>query len=333
MLTYNMLKSKKFWGIVTSFLFFVLALRGIDFAKLPTIISNISWSYLLLIFLSTLLEHYTRAVRWKALLYGKELTIKNSFYATVLGYFFNNLLPARAGEFIKAWFLKNKGAASAGEALGSVVIERFLDGILTLGLMCFSLNLFASNPLIERAAWITLFFYAIVLIFIISVFFWQKKFNELSKKIFSLLPERFSKILDKSFNAFMDGLVLFAGNKKAFILSIVWTIISWTATFLTIGLWCKMFDLKLDFSGISFILIVLAIGSMIPSSPGNLGIYEYSCVLALHNVLGYSSEIAASFGIISHIIGYIFIAIEGFTILTLENISVKEIQNSSNLQK
>lgn len=321
-----MLKSKKFWGIISSFLFLWLALYGLDFQKIPNILESVNWVYIPLIFLSMLFEHLTRGIRWKVLLNGRSLSVKNSFYATALGYFFNNIFPARAGEFIKAWYLKKKCDTNFGEAVGSVVIERFLDGVLTLGLMCFSLNLFTSTPFMKKAAITTLVFYSLILVGIVSIYFRKNDFEKLANRIFSLLPQKFSLKLSTMFNSFMNGLIIATNSFKVFIGSIAWTIIAWGFTFLTHYLLVRMLNMDLNLSSISFIMVVAAIGAMIPGSPGNLGIYEYSCVLAIHNVLNFSHELGATFGILTHTLNYAFVAVEGFIVLTLENLSIKEIQ-------
>ena len=320
-----MIKSKKFWGFVLSFLFLWLALKGLDFKQIPDILKNLSWLYIPLILVSVILEHFTRGIRWKKILHGRSVTVKQSFYATVLGYFFNNIFPARAGEFIKAWYLKEKGSTDFGEAFGSVVVERFLDGVFILGLMCFSLNLFTSTPLMKNAAIITLVFYALILVFIVLTYFWKNSFEKIAVKVFSIFPAKLSEKLTNAFNSFMSGLVIITSSFSVFINSIIWTIIAWGFTFLTHYLLIRMFNLDLDFYGLSFIMVVLAIGSMIPGSPGNVGIYEYSCVIAL-KMLGFSNELGAAFGLLTHTLNYVIIAIEGFVVLTIENLSIKEIQ-------
>jgi uncharacterized membrane protein YbhN (UPF0104 family) len=67
---------------------------------------------------------------------------------------------------------------------------------------------------------------------------------------------------------------------------------------------------------------------MIPTSPGMIGIYEYCCVLALHEVLGQSEEVAVMFGLVSHTVGYFYVLIAGFIILGIENLSVHDLSHA-----
>jgi hypothetical protein len=47
--------------------------------------------------------------------------------ATVLGYFFNSILPVPAGEAARIVALKHYAGTSRAEATGTVVVERVLD--------------------------------------------------------------------------------------------------------------------------------------------------------------------------------------------------------------
>ena len=65
---------------------------------------------------------------------------------------------------------------------------------------------------------------------------------------------------------------------------------------------------------------------MLPATPGGIGIYEFCCVLVLHNLLGYTNEIAAIFGLTSHFFAYVYLLIAGFIILTIENLKFSDLQ-------
>ncbi len=324
-----MLKSKNFWGIITSILFLWLTLQNLDFSRVPQILSGIKIYYIPLMILSLILEHLTRGIRWQIILHNRPMSLKDSYFATVLGYFFNNILPARAGEFIKAYYLNKKDIAPTSEAFGTVVFERFLDGVITLGIMCFSLHHFTSNPLMKKAAIITLAFYSLILLAILLIHFKKDSIQRITNYFFSFLPSKAADLCNQSLDAFMQGMVIIANRPKIFLKATLWSVIAWSFTLLTTWLCLSMFPFQISLTGASFVLVVLAIGSMIPSSPGMIGVYEWCCLLALHKILGYPAELAATFGIVSHAIGYIWVALQGFIILALENLSIKELKSNS----
>jgi uncharacterized membrane protein YbhN (UPF0104 family) len=71
-----------------------------------------------------------RALRWWVLLANFALVRRTTVAeALFVGYAFNNVLPARLGELFRADYLGNRIKRSRSAILGSIVIERLLDGI------------------------------------------------------------------------------------------------------------------------------------------------------------------------------------------------------------
>lgn len=321
-----MLKSKKFWGFLASIFFLWLALRKVDWQAVPAILSKLDFSLVLLMFLTYTLEYIARGYRWRAILPGKGLKIRHACFGIVLCYFFNNLLPARAGEFIRAFYLKKKNAVSASEAFGSVVFERFLDGVIIITFIVFSLNYFPATPLIRKASISAVVFYSLVLVAILLLQFQRRLFEKLTRRLFSLFPENISKRLADSRESFINGLGLIA-RPKLFFRSILLSAICWALSTLTIYICLQMFKVGLGLPETILLISVLSIGSMLPASPGMIGVYEFCCVITLNGILGYSEEIAATFGLVSHSIGYIYSLLAGFIVLTVEGLSFSDLSS------
>jgi hypothetical protein len=74
------------------------------------------------------LSLWVRAVRWQ-LLFQPETRppIGPTTRATIVGQFFNNILPARAGEAARIVMLKQEAGTSRTESLGTAVAERISD--------------------------------------------------------------------------------------------------------------------------------------------------------------------------------------------------------------
>mgnify|MGYP003485081990 FL=1 len=147
-----MSKYKKIWGIFFSLFFLWLAFRKIDFQTVPNILSQININYLLLLILSYTLEMITRAHRWLIIQEKEKLTFKDSFFGLVLTFFFNNNLPARAGEFFRPYYFAKKNLAEPGETLAAVVLERFFDGVMLLTLILISFQNFTNNEILKQAS-------------------------------------------------------------------------------------------------------------------------------------------------------------------------------------
>ena len=105
--------NKKLWiGLGISLFFLFLLFRKIDFHKLLAAFREMDYRYLWPALLFTFVSYFFRAVRWYFLLLPiKKTRLKNLFPATMIGYMANNVLPARLGEFVRAYVLgKRKGS-------------------------------------------------------------------------------------------------------------------------------------------------------------------------------------------------------------------------------
>ncbi len=89
--------------------------------------------------------HYFRALRWKLLLEPLEIrpTNANTFFAVMIGYLVNTLLP-RFGEVAKCTVLAKYEKVPADKMVGTIVAERAWDLVCLIIIMVLSLGLQAS---------------------------------------------------------------------------------------------------------------------------------------------------------------------------------------------
>ena len=322
-----MSKYKKFWGIFFSLLFLWLALRGIDFKAIPNAILAIDPFYFVLLLLSYTLEMITRTYRWLIIQPTEKLNFKYSFYGLLLTFFFNNILPARAGELFKPFYFAKKGIADSGETLGTVVLERFFDGVMLLTLILISFQSFASSEMLKKAGIITAIFYTIILLGILLAIFKRGLFEKITEKVIGLFPVKLGNFIKKLVSKFIDGLSTIKDLKRLLKI-LISSVFCWASSVLTMWLCFKGFGFRENFIQASFLLTVLSISSMIPASPGVIGVYEYFCIFTLTKVLGHAENESAAFAIFMHGVQYIYILIFGIIILISEGIKISEFNPS-----
>ena len=68
------------------------------------------------------------------------------FWIVNIGYFFNNVFPAKVGEVVRAYLAGRAIPGGIGQALSSLLIERLLD-VLTVVVLLVILLLFIRYPL------------------------------------------------------------------------------------------------------------------------------------------------------------------------------------------
>lgn len=109
-----------------------------DMRRLKDALGGADYILVLPAMIMLLLSHYSRALRWRILMrpLGFEPSRRNTFFAVMLGYFFNLLVP-RMGEVMKCTMLARYEHTPVDKLIGTMVAERALDVIclaLVIGL-------------------------------------------------------------------------------------------------------------------------------------------------------------------------------------------------------
>jgi uncharacterized protein (TIRG00374 family) len=93
------------------------------------------------------ISHWARAARWQLAIHplGYQVHSIPAFYAVMVGYFMNFIIP-RAGEFVRCGMIQKLEGVPADKAFGTVVTERIID-VLMLGILFLILILVELNRL------------------------------------------------------------------------------------------------------------------------------------------------------------------------------------------
>lgn len=101
---------------------------------------------------TTLVSLVIRSLRWQYLLEPLgHASFGNAFRATAVGFAASSILPARAGEVIRPYFLARHENMTATGAFATIILERVLDVLTVVALLASFIFIFdegvgASNP-------------------------------------------------------------------------------------------------------------------------------------------------------------------------------------------
>ncbi|HEY9071377.1 MAG TPA: lysylphosphatidylglycerol synthase transmembrane domain-containing protein [Candidatus Ozemobacteraceae bacterium] len=320
--------AKKIIGLLLSVLFLWLALRQVDWERVPAVLSAVDWRLLPVLLVSYTLEHLFRAVRWRYILHPREVPLWRLYAGLLLGYLFNNLFPARAGEFIRSWYLKSRGHAGFSEAFGSVVMERLLDGICVVGFIAFAVTMFPVGQVIRSGGYTAVTFYGAVLLVILLLQFRRGWVDTVSDLLLWPFPDAWKRWVYGLRDSFIGGLGL-VRHPWPLAVSVGLSLVSWGASLVTYYITIKMFTLPMGMSETLLLIAVLSLGAMIPSSPGMIGIYEYCCILVLTDLLGLTREVAVAYGLATHFLSYFYVLAVGIVVLTIENLHLADLETAA----
>jgi len=276
-----------------------------------------------------------RGERWRHLIDPiKHVTFWSSFSALCIGFMANMVLPARIGEFVRAYVIARRESISKSSAFGTVVIERSFDGlsIVVMLLLIFTL---IDPPEAKTEFWNALRVAGVsasvfFIVFFAGMYLFHKQYRFMVRAIdFStgLLPAEFGSKVREVIESLRKGLdALDHGHRLAKV--IAWSAVIWGTAGFYNWLIFRAFDLDVPFSASYLALASQVIGVMIPSAPGFIGVYHAATIAALM-FYGVEGELALSVALVTHIVMFIMSTLPGLAMLWLEQYSFSDIQHAA----
>jgi glycosyltransferase 2 family protein len=294
------------WTITAAALAY--AFYGIDWLGLVTHLSHARGGWILLAVLATSLSYLLRARRWQTLFPDSSLTYTTSLQVLVLGFFMNNVLPARAGELVRA----HKGAQQTGTSralvLATIASERLADGLtLSIFFVIFSLNLgnfyyFAQLLYVACA-------FAVVSLSVVALLLFQAPCRQFLSRIAEKFEIKFVHYLLTKSSSFLDGLApLSAWPSSLFIAG--WSIVIWLVELSVFFAVAASYNSNLSISLCVLFMVTVNFSSLIPAAPGGLGVIEAVATAVLVSC-GIPREQALTMVITQHSIQFLVIGIGG----------------------
>ena len=274
----------KIIGLIVSLIFIGLIVWRLDWNMLADTIKMFNYKVLFAFVPLYVLSIYIRGARWKYLLcLNEKLSVKEAFLSFTAGNTLNSYLPARAGDFWRAYHVGNKISESKMKLFGSIILERIIDGISVLLILFFAVITYFNHPDVLKVGYISAFLFIGALVFFFIVVKTGKIdviFQKL--KTFPVL-NRFESAMDKMslhMQSFMSGFEVM-NNPRCFAFAFLMSITAWTlecvVTYILILGFGQYFGFSISFFVISFI----ALSTIIPSSSVFVGPYQFAYILAL----------------------------------------------------
>lgn len=243
-----------------------LAFRNADYRWLPAMLLAIAFFF------------WIKAWRWTLLLHPiKPCGITQVTPAMMIGFAFNNLLPAHLGDLVRVFvFARNEGVTKTG-VLSTVALERVLDVLAILVLMGLGLAAVEMpNDNLRTAAWIVAGVAGTGVVCALIYLFWTKPFVDFVESILSrmkFLPAGFSTKVAGLMEAGAAGLASLKDPRL-----VVWLIVSslaqWLLNAVLVHLALRSFGLDVSPLVALIVMGVVAFGVTIPSSPGYFGVLQ-----------------------------------------------------------
>lgn len=319
-------------GIAFSAVFLYLALQHIEWNEFATALKAARYSYLAPVIALSLFGHYLRAYRWRFMLrHVKNVRTSRLFSATMIGYMANNLLPARLGELVRAYALGRIEGISTSSAFATIVYERIVDVFALLVLLWIALIHHTGVKWLQTGGYWIL---AANVLLLLVLFLFKRKSDHavrLIEKACGLLPGGIGSRVSSMCVAFLEGLEVLS-DRRALPAVILTSIPVWLMALLAVYTCFGALSLDLPYLASVLLIVLISLGSMIPSAPAFIGTTQYACVLGL-GLFGVSKASALAFSVIYHATQFLPVTILGFFFLWRNHIHLGEIARGGDGEK
>ena len=325
-------------GLIVAIAAVYYTMRNVSVSELMESFRHVNYIWLLPTFVLMCLTYVARAIRWRVLLLPvKEVKTWDLFSPLMVG-FMAGVLPARAGELVRAYLLGKKFELSFASSLATIVVERLFDMILLLFLFSWILvfhgeifdgNIAWSGISIKDLAFqfgiVSLALVLFLIAFIYLLTFHNEKAMALVHWLIRPFPEKWQLKLILMTETFSQGLGVFRSIKALALIGVA-----------TVGVWGLIvlqyyplywaYGLQ-DKSVASLILLTVMVCILITvlPTPAFLGSFNAGVLIALHEIMGEAEVATVSFGFVAWGVNFAVIVLGGVYFILHDHISVRKL--------
>jgi glycosyltransferase 2 family protein len=295
------------------------------------------WLLLLTVTVATV-TFPVRALRWQLILrdaHGNRLPFVPLWHATAIGFMANNLLPARAGEVVRAYVASRQVQVRFSTALVSIVVERVFDGLVLLALMAvaiaapsFPVHAAVGGRSLSAIAASSAVLFAVILLIALLVAnrptFWLALVERLARRA---LPARIADRIVRTSDGIVAGLLPLK-NPARFLGVVLWSVVLWLKNAAAFAICFKAFGLDVPLEAAFLLQGIIGFGVAVPSTPGFIGVFEAAALVTL-GFYGVDSSLAASYALTYHVTTFIPITLLGFWSLSRLHLRLREVRKAA----
>jgi glycosyltransferase 2 family protein len=277
--------------------------------------------------------YWLKAWRWRMLLapLGSFRTSR-LFPPTLIGFAFNNVLPAHLGEFVRVFVFARQSGLPKTAVLTTVAVERVFDVLSILFFLGLGL-VFVPNldPQVKQGAIGFAVFALVGLLGAAAYLTWPSRFVAVFEGVLArvpFLPEGWRAELCRLVETGASGLAsLKSGPLLVGIL--ITSFVQWGFNGLQIHLALWSFGIHVSLL-VSFVVLgVVAVGVTVPSSPGYFGVIQFCFLIVLMLFVPDRKPAVMAASIYYHMVQWIPVTLLGLLYFVRSGLHVADIEHEA----
>lgn len=301
-------------GFLVAAVFFFLAFGRMQWRSIESVAASAAVGPLALALVALAAAYAVRVVRWWWMLRALEpgLAARSCVRPYLLSIAANNTMPLRAGDLLRAFGFRDALRSSPVRVIGTLLIERLLDLFVLLAIFFAGLIGVAHGAIPRTFLTAGLILGVGSLTGLLVLVFAPEPLHRLIQAVLRSGPlagrrwtERVSGVVEQLF-----GTLSLVQSPKRVLELLGLSLLSWT---LEGGVYAAVaWSLHAGGSPLApwFSLSTGTLATLLPSSPGYVGTFDYFAMLGL-TAYGASRTVAAAFALLVHIILWLPVTLAG----------------------
>jgi hypothetical protein len=324
MLLEHMKGSLKYLSLVGIVLFLFILTR-INLGDLYTVFLTINIFFLILALLVNFLAVFLKAEKWRIIVNSikGDFSLLASVKAFLVGFSFSTITPAKLGDFIKIFYIKDD-QCGWGRSLATVVIDRLIDIILLCSIAAIGIYGFSLFYHIEILSWGFALLIVAGIIVTLYVILNKLLLSKLLKPFFNhFVPKNLKNQVSEYYHDFYKGLFTFYQDHRRFILSVGVGVLSWIPPILYGYLLALSLGITIDIFFFILVIPLISLLDLLPISISGIGTRDVALIF-LFGLRGTSAEQAVAFSLIYLFMSYWLIALIGALVYLRYPVTIPE---------
>lgn len=300
--------------IAVTVLFSYIALSNIKLDEVWSALRASDYWWLIPALVAFAFGNLARALRWRSLFAAdRRPPVGATMNAMLIGYLYNNILPARAGEAARVLVLTQRSTSPPVEIVGTVVLERLYDVLAILVIF------FAAEPWLPHVSWFgaaalaaLVLAVGIAVVATVLAVYGDRPLRLLLRplgRVSLFSGERLERTVAELAHG-LSGLRNVRVAGEAFL----WTATAWLLSALCAYLVSRAFHLHLPFACGVLVVVAVGLGMILPSPPAAVGVFEGAALIAL-NAYGLPHSQALPYALVLHVVNFVPFVVVGALLL------------------
>lgn len=325
-------------GLAIASLAVYFTLRNVSMTELLESFKTVRYVYLIPAALLSVATYVGRAYRWQVLASPlKQMKVWDMFSPMMVG-FMGNILPARAGEVLRAYLLGKKQNVPFTGAIATIVVERLFDLIMLLLLFAWILIFhgdvfnsgvsWAGMSLHDMASKFGILCSAVIAFLIFFVYMLVYRKNRLISVVQAIsrpLPQKWHDKIEHLIGTFSEGLLV-ARDMAALTKITFYSFVTWLFIVLSYYPYYWAYGIQNKSLGSLLLLVVMVciLITVLPT-PAFLGSFQAGILIALHEIMHETEVVAVSFGMVAWGVNFLVLVGMGVYFILHDHLSVGQL--------